>query len=129
MKNKTKKILSAILILCMALPLLGLIQTHAANNNFLSSFKVAKKVIYKGNGVSISINDAKTNTSGLEIEFFVKNNSKKDYSISAHEFSINNLMAGGSVYGSDVDVPAGKKAKFNLNYSWRQNRRHSWFPS
>lgn len=121
MRSKTKKLLSILFILCIGLMLFNPVQTKATSNTFLSPFKVTKKVIYKGNGVSISVNDAKIDRNELKIEFYIKNNSKKDYSISAHEFAINNLMAGGNVYGSDVDVPARKKAKLTVSV------KREWF--
>lgn len=88
-----------------------------ASNDYLTSFTVSKKVIYKGNGVSVSVDKAKKGSRNVEITFVVKNNSKKDYSIAAHEYAVNNLMAGGSTYGSDVDVPSGNKARFTISIS------------
>ena len=44
--------------------------------------------------------------------FVIKNKSDKDYSIAAHSYSVNGLMAGSNLYGfGSVDVPAGKNAK------------------
>lgn len=88
-----------------------------ASNDYLTSFSVSKKVIYKGNGVSISVDKAKKGKRNVEITFVVKNNSKKDYGIAAHEYAVNNLMAGGSTYGSDVNVPSGNKARFTISIS------------
>ena len=88
-----------------------------ASNDYLTSFTVSKKVIYKGNGVSISVDKAKKGSRNVEITFVVKNNTKKDYGIAAHEYAVNNLMAGGSTYGSDVNVPSGNKARFTISIS------------
>lgn len=122
MKNKTKKLLSMITMLCLVIAVLHPIPAYASSESFLSSFKIAKKVIYKGNGVTISVNSAKAGSSGLKIEFYVKNSSKNDYEISAHAFAVNHLMAGGNAYGPDVSVPAGKNAKFqvSVNKKWFQ---------
>lgn len=123
-----KKILKKMLVIAMAvIMLVSIAPTErldaATKSNYLSAFNVSKKTIYKGNGVSISVDNAKKDNSGLSITFLVKNNSKKDYSISAHEYAINNLMAGGSTYGSDVNVPKGKKAKFTVTV------KKEWFTS
>ena len=45
-----------------------------ASNDYLTSFTVSKKVIYKGNGVSISVDKAKKGSRNVEITFVVKNN-------------------------------------------------------
>lgn len=122
MNNKTKKLAAIITMLCMVITVLHPIPAYASADSFLSSFKVAKKVVYRGNGVTISVNSAKAGSSELKIEFYVKNSSKKDYEISAHEFAVNHLMAGGNAYGTDVYVAAGKKAKFqvSVNKKWFQ---------
>lgn len=122
MKNSLRNLLLIILSLCMITLSFPILNVNASTkNNFLSSFSVSKKTIYKGNGVSISLDSAKKNSSGLEITFVVKNSSKKDYAISAHEYAINKLMAGGKTYGSDIKVPKGKKAKLTVKVD------KSWF--
>ena len=121
MKKLLRNLLLIVLSLCMMIIAIPDITANASTkDNFISSFSVSKKTIYKGNGVSISLDSAKKSSSDLEITFIVKNNSKKNYSISAHEYAINNLMAGGTTYGSDVSVQKGKKAKFTvkIDKSW-----------
>ena len=122
MKKLLRNLLLIVLSLCMMIIAIPDITANASTkDNFISSFSVSKKTIYKGNGVSISLDSAKKSSSDLEITFIVKNNSKKDYAISAHEYAINNLMAGGSEYFSDVDVPKGKKARLTVKVD------KSWF--
>lgn len=115
MKRNLKKLLIIVFVVALLVSTSSNVSVcEAATSNYLSSFSISKKTIYKGNGVSISLYNAKKDSNGLKITFMVKNNSEKDYSISAHEYAINNLMAGGSTYGSDVNVPKGKKAKFTV---------------
>lgn len=115
MKTKVKNLLSFTIAVCLVLSAFAPARVKSEDGDFLSSFKVSKTTIYKGNSVSVSVNSAKSDKNELKIEFKIKNNSKNDYSIAAHEFAINNLMAGGSTYGSDVKVPAGKKAKLTVS--------------
>lgn len=82
--------------------------------DYVSDFSIPQKEIYNGNDISISTGNVEKTANGVEIEFICLSNSDKDYSISAHEYAVNNLMAGGSLYGSDVKLPAGKKAKFTI---------------
>lgn len=70
--------------------------------------------IYNRNGVSIELSEIEQSERETTITFLLTSTSEKDYSISAHSYSINGLMAGEHVYGSDVDLPAGKKAKFSV---------------
>lgn len=111
-------VIAAILIVS-AIPIIN----SDAKTDYLSSFKVSKKTIYKGNGVVISVDKATKGSRYVDITFVVKNNSDKDYDIAAHEYAINNLMAGGSTYMSDVNVPSGKKARFtvSINKEWFKN--------
>ena len=122
MKKPLRKALLIVLSLCMLIVVIPISTVSASTkDNYLSSFSISKKTIYKGNGVNISLNSAKKDSSGLVITFVIKNSSKKNYSISAHEYAINNLMAGGTTYGSDVTVPKGKKAKLTIKVD------KSWF--
>ena len=105
MKNSLRNMLLIVLSLFMVVIAVPIsIANASTKDNYLSSFSVSKKTIFKGNGVSISLDSAKKSSGGLEITFIIKNGSKNNYSISAHEYAINNLMAGGTTYGSDVDV-------------------------
>lgn len=70
--------------------------------------------IYNGNDVSIVISEIEQAKSETTITFLLTSTSEKDYAISAHTYAVNGLMAGGNVVGSDVDLPAGKKAKFSV---------------
>lgn len=70
--------------------------------------------IYNGNGVSIEISEIEQSRSETTISFLLTSVSDKDYAISAHTYAVNGLMAGEHLYGSDVDLPAGKKAKFSV---------------
>lgn len=70
--------------------------------------------IYNENGVSIVLSEIEQSKSETTITFLLTSTSEKDYSISAHTYAVNNLMAGGNIVGSDVNLPAGKKAKFSV---------------
>ncbi len=111
--RKMKKYLAIMLMLVIAFSVVPVSRTEA-KSEYLSSFSVSKQTIYKGNGISISVDKAKKGSQNVEITFLVKNNSDKDYSIAAHEYAVNNLMAGGSTYMSNVTVPSGKKARFTV---------------
>lgn len=93
------------------------------NEDYVSDFSISQKEIYNGNGVSISTGNVEKTSKGVSIEFICLSNSDKDYSISAHEYAVNNLMAGDHLYGSDVDLPAGKKATFTISIDseWFKN--------
>lgn len=90
------------------------------DKKYISNFTIPEQEIYNGNEVSISISNTETTDRGINIEFTYVNNSDKDYSMSAHEYAVNGLMAGEHLYGSDVDVPARKKAKSSIliEYEW-----------
>lgn len=120
--KRMKRILIAVLVLAMTISVVPA-QIVNAKTDYLSSFRVSRKTIYKGNGVSISVDRVVKGSRGVNITFIVKNSSKTDYSIAAHEYAINNLMAGGSTYTSDVNVPSGKKARFtiSINKDWFKN--------
>lgn len=111
--RKMKKYLAIMLMLVIAFSVVPVSRTEA-KSEYLSSFSVTKQNLYKGNGISISVDKAKKGSQNVEITFLVKNNSDKDYSIAAHEYAVNNLMAGGSTYMSNVTVPSGKKARFTV---------------
>ena len=73
-----KKILKKMLVIAMAVIMfVSIAPTErldaATKSNYLSAFNVSKKTIYKGNGVSISIDNAKKDNNGLSITFLVKN--------------------------------------------------------
>lgn len=129
MKKFLRPLLLIVIVIGTIFVLTPEVRASAKNNNFLTDFKVSKKVLYKGNGVSISLNGAKQDKDKLRIEFYVKNSSKKNYAISAHEYAINNLMAGGKTYGSDISVPSGKKAKFfvEVKKEWFEDNKIKTF--
>lgn len=85
--------------------------------SYISDFSIKNKEIYSENDVSISVSNTTKTLTDIQVEFLVQNNSEKDYSIAAHSYAINELMAGEHLYGSDVNVPAGKKAKFSIKIS------------
>lgn len=91
--------------------------------SFVNKFSVEPAEVYNGNDVSISISNAEIADDGVNFTFICVNNSSKDYDISAHEYAINDLMAGEHLYGSDVSVPAGKKGKFSISV------KKEWFTS
>lgn len=70
--------------------------------------------IYNANGVSIATSDIEQSSTETTINFLLTSTSDKDFSISAHSYAINGLMAGGNLYGSDIDLPAGKNAKLSI---------------
>lgn len=70
--------------------------------------------IYNGNSVSIVLSEIEQLKNQVVINFLLISNSDKDYSISAHTYSVNGLMAGGHLYGSDVNLPGGKKTKLSI---------------
>lgn len=74
---------------------------------------IERSEIYNEHGISIKAEELKIENKKTEILFSIYNSSEKDYSISAHSYSINGIMAGGNKYGSDVNVPTGKNAKFS----------------
>ena len=65
--------------------------------------------------VSINISNVVQDNKKTAFNFTIINESSKDYSVSAHTFSVNGVMAGANLYGfGSVDVPTGKKAKLSI---------------
>lgn len=65
--------------------------------------------------VSINISNVVQDNKKTAFNFTIINGSSKDYSVSAHTFSVNGVMAGANLYGfGNVDVPTGKKAKLSI---------------
>lgn len=91
--------------------------------SFVNKFSIEPAEVYNGNNVSISISDAKITDDGVNFTFICVNNSSKDYDVSAHEYAINDLMAGERLYSSDISLPAGKKGKFSISV------KKEWFTS
>lgn len=78
----------------------------------VSQLKIKEKEIYNDNGLSITAQNVEKTANGIKFSFVLYNSSKKDYSVAAHSYSVNNLMAGSNLYGlNSVDVPKGKKAR------------------
>ena len=73
---------------------------------------VEEAEIVNSNGIVIKTTGLTEEILSKKLWFEIYNSSQKDYSISAHTYAVNGLMEGGNTYGSDVDVPAGGKAKF-----------------
>lgn len=73
---------------------------------------VEETELVNSNGVAIKTTGLTEEILSKKLWFEVYNSSQKDYSISAHTYAVNGLMEGGNTYSSDVDVPAGGKAKF-----------------
>ena len=60
MKKSLRKALLIVLSLCMLIVVVPTSTVSASTkDNYLSSFSISKKTIYKGNGVNISLNSAK----------------------------------------------------------------------
>lgn len=93
------------------------IQTDNANTKENSDkINVEEKEIYNENGVSIVSKNVDVNRKSITFIFTISNSSDKDYSIAAHSYSVNGLMAGANLYGfGSVDVPAGKNAKLTID--------------
>ena len=89
--------------------------TESESGEETQAVKFEKSEIYNDKNVVITISDFIEDYSDVDIQFTIENNSKKDYAFSAHSFSINGLMAGGTEMTSDVDVPSGKKGSFTIS--------------
>ena len=57
-----------------------------ASNDYLTSFTVSKKVIYKGNGVSVSVDKAKKGSRNVEITFQTVDKVLRETSVSRSIF-------------------------------------------
>lgn len=87
-------------------------EEDAEKNNELS---VESSEIYNDNGIVILADGVETSKNKTSFLFEVQNNCEKDYSIAAHSYDINGLMAGTNIGGfGSVDVPANKKAKLSI---------------
>lgn len=76
---------------------------------------VESSEIYNDNGIVILTNGVETSKNKTSFLFEIQNNCEKDYSIAAHSYDINGLMAGTNIGGfGPVDVPANKKAKLSI---------------
>lgn len=87
---------------------------ESENENMMVTFE--KSILFDDKGIKISITDFSEDSSSVDIVLTVENNSKKDYGIAAHSYSVNGLMAGGTEMMSDVDVPANKKGNIKLSF-------------
>lgn len=81
----------------------------------IKEVKIEQAEVYSENGLSIKIDNIQIGKKKTQIPFLLYNSSYKDYSVAAHSYSINSLMAGENKYGfGSVDVPAGKNAKLTI---------------
>lgn len=91
------------------------------NETEIKELSIESEEIYNGNNVQISTSGVEETSTEWIIKLIISNESEKDYSISAHTYSINGLMAGENLYGfGNVDIPSGKKAnlKIEVEKSW-----------
>ena len=80
-----------------------------------SELSFAEDVIYNEHDIVINTDAIKRNSSTTTVSFIVQNNSDKDYSVSAHSWDINGVMAGNGQYGfNSVESAAGKKSRIVL---------------
>lgn len=76
---------------------------------------IEESEIYSGNGISIIAKEVEVDRNSTKFLFVISNSSEKDYSIAAHSYDVNGLMAGSNLMGfGSVDVPAGKNAKLSI---------------
>lgn len=76
---------------------------------------ISETEIYNENGISIMLNSVNTKRTNTVINITLANASDKDYSISAHSYAINGLMAGSNQFGIDnTELPSGKKTKIAI---------------
>ncbi len=76
---------------------------------------IEESEIYSGNGISIVAKEVEADKRSTKFLFVISNSSEKDYSIAAHSYDVNGLMAGSNLMGfGNVDIPAGKNAKLSI---------------
>lgn len=95
--------------------------TSKATASSSTASTITETNIYYGNGVTITADSIEIGSKQTTFTFVLNNSSSEDYSIAAHSYSVNGLMAGENLYGfNSVDVPTGKKAKLSIKIdnSW-----------
>ena len=86
-----------------------------SGNEKLNDVSVGETEIYNDKGISIVSKGIDVGKRNTVFSFVISNSSSKDYSIAAHSFEVNGLMAGSNLYGfGSVDVPTGKNSKLSI---------------
>jgi hypothetical protein len=120
MKNKVKlkKLVAILATLVVFITAMTPIDSYAANKTTKKAVTlgvaISPQEIYNNGGISIVAESASETNTAVNIRFVITNGTAKDYSVSAHTYSVNNLMVQSHSYGSDVNVPSGKKASLNV---------------
>jgi RNA polymerase subunit RPABC4/transcription elongation factor Spt4 len=95
-------------------PISNTITSNTTTKTTTMGVTIEQQEVYKNDGISIVAESISETNTAVNIRFVITNETAKDYSVSAHTYSVNNLMVQSRSYGSDVNVPSGKKANLDV---------------
>lgn len=73
-----------------------------------------EQTLYEGHDVVIKLTSSEQTSSGIDLNFYIENNSSKSLGFNAHAYGVNGIMTKNNIYDMDTDVAAGRKANATL---------------
>ena len=89
--------------------------TDTVTEESTTEITIPEEVIYSDHDVIITVTGYTQSAFGDQVNFYIENNSSKNYSINAHSYAVNGIMTGNNIYAMDCDVAAGKKANTSFD--------------